>query len=462
MRAWQFLRAAVVTAALGSGCDGGGGSLEIAIDSIEPNQGPLGGGQTAVIHGSGFLAGGSAPDLALFGSVLTTQVSAISDSELQVVTPHGVEPGEVDVLIFNTNGYTISDGAYEYVAPPTITEVDAPSGHYKGGDEVTVVGSGFQEFDAGQATITFDGIPATNVRVQSDTEILAIVPAGTALHRATVAITNNRGAADKAEAYLYTGVGLLALSSRNDVTPGAGLYFVDLETGETSFVTAVDQTEAQIMGMSTDSDGTVYGSATHLNAQGQTYERSLYIFHPTAGSFEAVGSMAAPVVKGDPPLYQVPEVEFHDGTLYGFNRYDQGFGSIDTTTGLYTRIGDTGQGYCCGGAGLASDGDDLYFVTYNTMYRVELATGLLASPQVISGIPDYLRGWTYYDGALYAVQRASSGGGQKGLRGGAVVSRIIRVDLDDGPLVALPFATVPARIHALAVAPENPTDGGAE
>lgn len=464
MRAGTYLRFAAAIAALGlAACDGGGGGGDIDVDSIEPAQGPLGGGQTVIIEGSGFLAGGSAPDLALFGGVLTTQVSALSDTQLQVVTPHNAEPGEVDVLVFNTNGYNLAEGAYTYVDPPTITEVDADAGHYKGGDEVTVIGTGFQEFEAGQPTLTFDGVPATNVRVQSDTEILAIVPPGTPLHRATAALSNNRGAASKPEAYLYTAIGFLAMTSRGRPQPPRGLFFVDAETGEVTYLVDVPTDEAQIQGMATDLDGTVYGSATHLDIQNsQTTQRSLYTVDPLDGTIAAVGSMSPEVIEGEPLPIRATDLEFHEGTLYAVNRNDASFGSIDTDTGIFTRIGDQGQGYgCCGPAGLVSDGDSLYYITGSSMYPVEIATGLQGSPNVISGIPGSLYGWTYLDGAIYGVQRNSSGG--QGIRGGggASFSRVFQVDLDNEPLTAVPFATIPADIHSLTTAPET-FDGGAQ
>src|SRR5690606_29117075 len=99
----------------------GGGETVVAVDAVEPNQGPLGGGQTITVRGEGFLAGGAAPNYALLGGALTLQVSALSDSELQLVTPPGSEPGEVDLVIFNSNGYAVAAGAYAYVGPPEIT-----------------------------------------------------------------------------------------------------------------------------------------------------------------------------------------------------------------------------------------------------------------------------------------------------------------------------------------------------
>jgi hypothetical protein len=441
-------------------CDGGGSGGDIDVDSIEPAQGPLGGGQTVLIEGSGFLSGGSAPDLALFGGVLTTQVSALSDTQLQVVTPHNAEPGEVDVLVFNTNGYNLAERAYTYVDPPTITDVDASSGHYKGGDEVTVTGTGFQEFEAGQPTLTFDGVPATNVRVQSDTEILAIVPGGLPFHFATAALSNNRGNAQRPEAYLYTGVGFLAMTQRGLSQPPRGMFFIDAETAEVTYVRDFATDEAQVQGMATDEDGRVYASMTHLDIQRTASpERSLYTIDPLTGGIESIGPMAPDVVKGLPQPMRVTDLEFHDGTLYGFNRQDSSFGSIDISTGIYNRIGDQNQGYgCCGPAGLVSDGDNLYYIVGASVIPVEIATGLQGSPRPIFGLPASLYGWTYYDGAIYGVQRVSGDGGgslRGGNGGGVSFSRILRVDLDDEELTAFPFATIPARIHSLTRAPDT-------
>ncbi|HUS68645.1 MAG TPA: IPT/TIG domain-containing protein [Kofleriaceae bacterium] len=456
MRAGTYLRFAAATAALGlAACDGAGGGGDINVDSIEPAQGPLGGGQTVIIEGSGFLAGGSAPDLALFGGVLTTQVSALSDTQLQVVTPHNAAPGEVDVLVFNTNGYNLAEGAYTYVDPPTIIEVDADSGHYKGGDEVTVIGTGFQDFEAGQPTLTFDGVPATNVRVQSDTEILAIVPPGTPLRRATAALSNNRGDAAKPEAYLYTAVGFLAITGRGqNVPPPHGTYFVDAETGESFFLSTVDRDAAQIQGMATSPDGKVYGIATHV-LNGQTTNRSLYEITPATGVLAAVGTLVEGAGKGANENFRITDVEFHDGALYGVNRFDASLGTIDPDTGEYTKVSDVGiPAYgCCGGYGLASDGDTLYYMHINELQEIDLSTGIPGEPTTVSGVPSSLNGLIYHDDALYAVTHVFLGGGGN-LRGAGVVTRVVRIDLSEEILAVEQFTTIPSAIHALAIAPE--------
>ena len=463
MRAGTYLRSAVIAAALGcTACDGGGGGVDIEVEAIEPDQGPLGGGQTVIIEGSGFLSGGSAPDLALFGGVLTTQVSALSDTQLQVVTPHNPGPGDVDVLVFNTNGYNLAEGAYTYMDPPTITAVDAPEGHYKGGDEVTITGTGFQEFEAGQPTLTFDGIPASNVRVLSDTEILAIVPAGTPLRRATVAISNNRGAADKPEAYLYTAVGFLAITARGfNVPPPHGTWFIDAETGESFFIGEVDRDAAQFQGMATSDDGRVYGITTHIQ-NSFTTNRSLYELMPTTGALLAIGSLSETVIEGETDTtFRISDVEFHGGDLYGVNREDASLGTIDLDTGEYTKVSDVGIGEygCCGGYGLASDGDTLYLLRQTQLFPINLKTGLPGEPRLLSGAPGSLHGAIYHDGAIYAVVHVFTGGGL-GLRGGqgggggANVTRIVRIDLSEELLLVEQFTTIPTVVHALAIAPE--------
>jgi hypothetical protein len=71
---------------------------------------------------------------------------------------------------------------------PTITGISPNSGAAAGGTAVTITGAGF----APGATVTFDGITATNVVVVSSTAITAVTPADSN-NSATVAVTNTNG-----------------------------------------------------------------------------------------------------------------------------------------------------------------------------------------------------------------------------------------------------------------------------
>jgi len=418
----------------------GGGETVVAVDAVEPNQGPLGGGQTITVRGEGFLAGGAAPNYALLGGALTLQVSALSDSELQLVTPPGSEPGEVDLVIFNSNGYAVAAGAYAYVGPPEITALDPPSGHYKGGTEVTITGSGFQELDAGQAAVTFDGVPARNIRVVSDSEILVTTPPGTPYRHVTVALANARGQAALDRGYEYTQAsGLLALTGRRGYSdPRRGLYYVDTETGEAIFLFEVDVRELEVQGLATAEDGTVYGVSSENNL--------LYQIDLQRQSFEEIGPLAA--LGGPGVVYSITDLEFHDGILYGLDRNQGLFGALSTESGLFSPLGEPNSLFgCCDSRSLMSDGTSLYFLRSGNLYVVDPETGALSEPfgAVRTGL---FSGAAFVDGAFYLSERI---GGIVLGGGGPEHARIWRVSLDG--LAAGLVATVPSGIHGLAVAP---------
>src|SRR5687768_3019437 len=92
---------ACILACLAAGCGGGGETIEIVVESIAPDRGPIAGGQIVRITGRGFLSGGAAPNMALVGDGLAPSVSGVSDVEIELVTPPGDAPGAVDVTIFN-------------------------------------------------------------------------------------------------------------------------------------------------------------------------------------------------------------------------------------------------------------------------------------------------------------------------------------------------------------------------
>lgn len=83
-------------------------------------------------------------------------------------------------------------------APPTVSSVDPAAGSALGGTQVVVTGSGF----VGTPEVTFGGVAATGVVVESPTALRATVPAHAA-GPAPVVVTTDRGASDGAVAYTY-------------------------------------------------------------------------------------------------------------------------------------------------------------------------------------------------------------------------------------------------------------------
>ncbi|WP_197464264.1 IPT/TIG domain-containing protein [Microbacterium sp. TNHR37B] len=139
------------------------------VDEVDPGSGPEAGGNTVTITGVCFTG---ATDV-LFGDVSATSFTVDSDTQITAVVPAGT--GTVDVTVVGTGTCgtgTLPDG-YEYVAPPTVTDLDPTSGPEAGGTLVTITGTGF----TGATAVTFDGTPGTAFTVVSDTEIQVTTPA---------------------------------------------------------------------------------------------------------------------------------------------------------------------------------------------------------------------------------------------------------------------------------------------
>ena len=136
---------------------------------ISPSSGPVRGGTTVTITGSG-LTGATAVD---FGSDAASSFVVNSDSQITATTPAGSE-GTVDVTV-TTAGVTSvasSAGEFLYVAPPVVSRISPSSGSFSGGRVVTITGSNL----IGALAVDFGTYPASNFLVNSDSQITAISP----------------------------------------------------------------------------------------------------------------------------------------------------------------------------------------------------------------------------------------------------------------------------------------------
>jgi hypothetical protein len=133
-----------------------------------PALGPVGGGISVTISGTGFVAGATVS----FGGVLGTVTSSTATQIVAIAPPHGA--GVVDIIVTNVDTQTgTCTGCFTFRAPPAPSSVLAASGPTAGGTPVTITGTGF----VAGATVTFGGVPATPVSVLSGTSISVTPPA---------------------------------------------------------------------------------------------------------------------------------------------------------------------------------------------------------------------------------------------------------------------------------------------
>ncbi len=184
--------------------------LEAArISSVTPAAGPLTGGQTVTVTGSGFTL---SMTVTIGDTTVTpTGVSATSFTFITPAGPAGSVPVQVTTS-FGSSALTPAD-RYTYGTPPVITSVAPAAGLATGGQTVTVTGSGFTP--AMTATIGGTAVTPSGVSATSFTFTTPAEAAGTVQVRVTTLI----GASALTAADAYTSVSLPVISA---VTPSAG------------------------------------------------------------------------------------------------------------------------------------------------------------------------------------------------------------------------------------------------
>jgi hypothetical protein len=193
---------------------------ETAITAVTPDSGPVGGGNTITITGTGFTGALFVPvqqfevfppvtRLASFTVDSDTQITVVvppapegitGKAEIQVVTPLPPEP---NALTF-----------YTYTGPPTVTRITPTFGLVTGGTTVNVTGTGF----ATGETVQFGSTPATSVTVNSATSLSAVAPPGSP-GVVDLTVTNPIGTSAVSSGDQFT---YLPLPAVTGVSPAAG------------------------------------------------------------------------------------------------------------------------------------------------------------------------------------------------------------------------------------------------
>lgn len=173
------------------------------ITRITPLAGPVSGGNTLTVYGSGFkqvnfysVSFGPVTE----GTPFTNTVNVINDTTLTVTVPAGHVPaghyaGFVNIILNTNVGQSAVDDSslYTYQNVPAITGISPDNGPTYGDNQVSVSGSDFvgitmaspyynsiDDLSLWQETVYFGTKPATYTHVLNDTAIAAGVPPGTA------------------------------------------------------------------------------------------------------------------------------------------------------------------------------------------------------------------------------------------------------------------------------------------
>lgn len=188
---------------------------------ISPTSGPVGGGGTMTITGTGFTGAFFVVFRQFVGfQSRSTFASFTVDSDTQITAiippaPGGVAgiAGVTAVAPLDADPST-SIPFYHYVSPPTVTSVSGDYGLVTGGTAVFVNGTGFTS----GATVQFGSTPATSVTVLSSNSLSVVTPPGSpGVVNVTVTTPAGTSAVSSGDQFTY-----LPLPAVTAVTPAAG------------------------------------------------------------------------------------------------------------------------------------------------------------------------------------------------------------------------------------------------
>jgi alpha-tubulin suppressor-like RCC1 family protein len=166
-----------------------------AVTNVNPSHGSPAGGTEVTITGTDF-TGASAVK---FGSTSAASFTVNSATSITAVSPAGT--GVVDVTVTNTWGTSATGSAdqFSYEPPPTVTRLEPNHGPAAGGTSVTITGTNL----TGANAVKFGSTNAASLKVNSDTSITAVSPAGTGTVHVTVTTPSGTSATSSADQFTY-------------------------------------------------------------------------------------------------------------------------------------------------------------------------------------------------------------------------------------------------------------------
>lgn len=164
------------------------------VKGISPANGPLIGGTTIYLDGTGF----NAETKLLFvidGNEVDLGASFVTSTRLKAKTPTGTNPGPVDVKVLNADGKAnVLPGGFNYDAPPVypdpvITSIDPNQANKRGGTLINIFGTDFQQ----GAIVTIGSQQVPLAAFMSSSNVRIKVPAVEIAGPVDVTITNPDG-----------------------------------------------------------------------------------------------------------------------------------------------------------------------------------------------------------------------------------------------------------------------------
>ena len=276
----------------------GNSASQLSISSAGPSSGPVAGGTTVTLSGSGFATSASVS----FGGIAASSVVVVSSTQIQAVTPAHAS-GTVSVTVTESphNQSATLAGGFTYTSTSSstlgVSGASPATGPTSGGTVVTIAGTGFQ---AG-AAVKFGSSQSTAVTVTSSTQINAMSPAGSS---GTVSLTvtdPDTQSASLPSGFTYSSAPTVSSVSPNSGPVTGGTTVKILGSGFQSgasvafgglaaiSVTLVSSTEIQAVSPVSPA-GTVSIAVTNTNSQSGTLASAFTYFHAVTLSWTDTSS----------------------------------------------------------------------------------------------------------------------------------------------------------------------------
>lgn len=163
------------------------GTTEVAfvptVTSIYPTAGPLGGGRTVTISGTGFARG----EQVLIGGAIASSVVIVDGSTMTATVPAGAEAAAVQLVVGTAT--TTSGPTYTYLPAPVVSAVSPSSGSVGGGASIEVTGAWFEA----NMSVSIGGQSASNLVLEDATHYRCTVPSSPSAGAEDVVVTTRGG-----------------------------------------------------------------------------------------------------------------------------------------------------------------------------------------------------------------------------------------------------------------------------
>ena len=357
-----------------------------SIDRARPPWGPMSGGTTVSLFGTGFdpavnrvyIAGREAP-----------VVRTVDHQHLEIVIPPGERSGDAEVVIVTSHDDVIANGVFRYSTPPAIESV-SPANVVLSHASTTVAlgGSGFLDEEAGIPTVVVDGQPIKEVIVRDDATLTFDAPPGIAFTRPRIEVINQRGSTS-ARGFRYT------LSDH----PGLLLY---ASTGENVFGWFYEPASGTLIGIPRVANvrPCIYAAMTAASGE---HMASTYCLPNGGFGYGRMDFESQTVVDVIPTTLYYAMVR-HGDANYGIELNSRKLGTFADNGTNFTAITQSslfGNQY-----GLASDRDSMWLVSRDNTFAavvstIDPATGVRGPATPLSQQLEMFD-MVWFDGLLYA------------------------------------------------------------